>query len=97
MSRENDGTIILESPSGSVVRVIESSGKIEITASGNEIDLNGDSKSLVTHAQLNTALQTFLTVLKAAVVSGCSGGSGGSIASVTLDISGAEATKVKTS
>jgi len=41
--------------------------------------------------ELNTALQTFLTALKAAVASGCQTGAGGNIASVTLDISTAKA------
>lgn len=94
---QEDGTLIWEIPSGSFVRLKQSNGKIEITASGNEIDLNGSTKSLVTHAELNTALQTFLTALKAAVAAGCSAGSGGTIATVTLNISSSEATKVKTS
>jgi len=73
-------------------------GSIEVDpASGKDIKLAGDTKNLITHAELNTALQTFLTALKAAVSSGCQSGAGGNIASVTLDISTAEATKVKTS
>jgi len=77
---------------------IDASGGIIVTpASGENIELAGNTKNLVTHAELNTALQTFLTALKAAVVSGCGAGSGGTVAGVTLDISGAEAAKVKTS
>jgi len=73
-------------------------GSIEVDpASGKTINIAGDTKNFVTHTELNTALQTFLTALKAAVTSGCQTGSGGNIASVTLDISTAEATKVKTS
>jgi len=79
---------INETPSGAI---------IEVDDGAVEVHLNGSTKSLVTHAELNTALQNFLTALKAAVGTGCQSGSGGSIASVTLDISTSEATKVKTS
>jgi hypothetical protein len=94
---QENGTIILESPSGSVLNIKESNGQIDITASGGVVNINGNTKYLVTHSELNTALQSFLTALKAAVSAQCQSGSGASIASVTLDISSAQASKVKTS
>ncbi len=48
---------------------------------------NKGAARFVTYTELNAALQSFLTALKAAVAAGCQGGSGGTIASVTLDIS----------
>jgi len=77
---------------------IDANGGIIVTpASGQNIELAGNTKNLVTHAELNTALQSFLTDLKAAVAAGCDVGSGGTIASVTLNISSAEATRLETS
>lgn len=60
------------------------------------IEINGNSKTLVTHAELNTALQTFLTGLKAAVAAGCQIGAGGLITAAAIDISSAATTTVKT-
>jgi hypothetical protein len=93
---QDDGSVIIETPSGSFVHMKESDGKIIITSDGNMIELNGNSKDFVTHTELNTALQTFLTALKAAVAAGCQAGAGGVITTVTIDISSAKATKVKT-
>jgi hypothetical protein len=93
---QEDGSFIVETPSGSFIHIKESGGKIIVTSSGDMIELNGNSKEFVTHTELNSALQTFLTSLKSAVALGCQGGSGGTIASVTIDISSAKATKVKT-
>jgi hypothetical protein len=93
---QENGSLIIETPSGSFMHMKESDGKIIITSHGDMIELNGNSKDFVTHAELNTALQTFLTALKAAVAAGCQAGAGGVIATVTIDISSAKATKVKT-
>jgi len=93
--REGKKTILKINGATIIVNV---DGSVEIDPdSGKTINIAGDTKNFVTHAELNTALQTFLTALKAAVSSGCQSGAGGNIASVTLDISTAEATKVKTS
>ncbi len=92
---QDNGTIIVETPSGSVLKVQESDGKIVIDASGGEIQLNGSSKSLVTHAALNTALQSMLTAINANFALKLD--TAGSPGVTTLNISAAEATKVKTS
>lgn len=78
--------------------VPDSKGTIEITEAG-VINLNGDSKSFVTHAELNTALQTFITALNLHVHSGVTTGgssSGPPLSSMSLDISASETEKVKT-
>jgi len=93
---QEDGSFIVETPSGSFIQIKESDGKLIVTSSGAMIELNGNTKDFVTHSELNSALQTFLTSLKAAVASGCQSGAGGTIATVTIDISSAKATKVKT-
>ena len=66
-----------------------------IKVTGGVLQLAGSTYALALYENLNTALQTFLTALKAAVAAGCQGGSGGTIAGVTLDISSAKSTKVK--
>ena len=81
-----DGTVIFETPSGVWIKISDVDG---------EIHLNGNSKSLVTHAELNTALQSFITALNLAFASKLNGG--GSPGTLSLNISSAEATKVKTS
>lgn len=58
------------------------------------IEINGNTKSLVTHAELNTALQTMITALNAALGTKLDGG--GTPGALTLDISAAETTTVKT-
>jgi hypothetical protein len=61
---------------------------------GPEIHLNGNSKTFVTHAELNTALQTFVTALNAAFASKENGS--GSAGALTIDISAAATTTIKT-
>jgi hypothetical protein len=77
------------------------SGGQNITASGgnvviegSEIQLNGDSKSLVTYSELNSALQTLVASIDAALATKLAGAS--APAGLTLDISAAEADSVKT-
>jgi hypothetical protein len=70
-----------------------------VKVKGETIELNGDSKKLVTYAELNSALSTFLSGLSATLASGANGG--GPVAfSVPLpssiDISAAETTTIKT-
>jgi len=79
---------------------IDANGKVIITpASGQNIELAGNTKNLVTHAELDTALQTFITVLNAHVHAGVtSGGASTAIPTpMSLNISGAEATRLETS
>jgi len=61
----------------------------------DSIEFMGSSKKLVTHAELNTALQTFVTALNLALGTKLDGG--GTPGTLTLDISASEATKLKTS
>jgi hypothetical protein len=66
--------------------------EIKLDATGN-ITLNGNSKTFVTHAELNTALQTFITALNLHVH-----GSAGTppVTPMSLNISAAATTTVKT-
>ena len=57
---------------------------------GTPLEVNGNSRSLVTHAELNSALQTMLAQLNAAIVT--AGGPGTS----TLDISASKTDNYKT-
>ncbi len=94
-----DGTMIIETPSGSFLNIQESDGKIIIDASGDEIQLNGSSKSLVTHAELDTALQSLKTMINVHthVTVTSLGTPTPPTPPVSVNISAAEATKVKTS
>lgn len=60
------------------------------------MELNGNTLRFVTYDALNSALQTFLTALKAAVAAGCSSGTGGTLGALALDISGSKSTTLKT-
>jgi len=66
--------------------------KIYLDAVGN-IELNGNSKNFVTHAELNTALQSFITSLNLHVH-----GSAGTppVTPMSLNISAAKTTTIKT-
>jgi hypothetical protein len=82
----------------STVHLIIETGKWKLTAT--EIDLNGDTKTFVTWAELNQALQLFLTTLIATLtLAGAAPPLNGlSLAGMipTLDISAAKTTTVKT-
>ncbi len=67
--------------------------RIDLDASGN-IKLNGATKRLVTYAELNTALGTFLTALNAKFATKADGG--GAAGGLSLDISAAETQTVRT-
>lgn len=71
---------------------VNSTGKI--TADGTAIELNGATKSFVTHAALNTALQTLVGAINTAL--GTKKDEPGTPGTLTLDISGAATTTVKT-
>lgn len=62
------------------------------------IELNGNSKTFVTHAELDTALQTFITALNLHVHTSATAGSPTSAptAPMSLDITNAKTTTVKT-
>jgi len=73
-------------------------GKFKIT-DASSIELNGDSKRLVTWGELNTALSSFLTSLGLTLASGAN--SGGPVAFAvplpsSIDISAAKTTTLKT-
>ena len=100
----NDGTITISQsvPDGANITLLPS-GELQINATkpvkiaGESIELNGDAKIFVTHAELDTALQTFISALNlhthptAAV-----GAPSPPTASMSLDISGAATTTIKT-
>ncbi len=67
--------------------------QIDLDGDGN-IDLNGDSKKLVTYAELNTALQSLVTAINAALALKSDGA--GSAGTLTLDISAAETQSLRT-
>lgn len=66
---------------------------------GDEIHLNGSSKTFVTHAELDTALQAFKGLINAHVHTGGTlalGLTGAPSVPMTIDISAAETTTIKT-
>lgn len=80
--------------------------QIKLDNDGN-IDLNGDTKKFVTHAELNTALQSFVTALNAELATINAGAAAAISASGlwltplatganSLDISSAETTTIRT-
>lgn len=83
--------------------------KVPVTIESEEIHLCGDAKNLVTHAELDTALQTYAgkiqgemaSIAAAAAAAIASGGYWSqpltSIGAATIDISSSKAEKVKTS
>lgn len=66
---------------------------IELDTAGL-IKLNGDSKSFVTHLELNTSLQAYVTAVNALFATKLDGG--GTAGTATLDISSAATTTIKT-
>jgi hypothetical protein len=83
--------------------------KVPVTIESEEVHLCGDAKNLVTHAELDTALQTYAgkirgemaSIAAAAATAIASGGYWSqpltSIGAATIDISSSKAEKVKTS
>jgi hypothetical protein len=69
---------------------------IELDVSGN-IKLNGDTKTFVTHAELDTAIQSFITALNLHThPTAATGPPSPPTASMSLDISSAETTTIQT-
>jgi hypothetical protein len=71
---------------------IDNNGDINID-SKNEIHLNGDSKNLVSHAELNTALQSMIVAINSTFATKLDGG--GSPGVVSLDITTSKINTVK--
>lgn len=72
-----------------------------VSVNANQVNLNGDSKSLVTYGELNTALSTFLQQLTVSLSTTPITGNGSPQSTWTdfptsIDISGAEASTLKT-
>jgi len=83
---------------GNEFELLYKGASIKIDVNGN-IKFNGDSKTFVTHAELNTALQSFITALNLHVHSGVTTGPGASGTPGTpmsLDITSAKTTTIKT-
>jgi hypothetical protein len=76
--------------------VPSSTSTIEIDDSGN-VNINGDSRNLVTHAELNTALQTFITALNLHVHPGVTSGAASTAppSPLSIDISASKVNTVK--
>lgn len=86
------GLVSIEHENGTTKIQIDASGNIKID--GAAIQLNGSSKLLVTHAELDTALQSMVTAINGALAT--KKDEPGSPGSVTVDISAAKTTTVKT-
>jgi hypothetical protein len=82
---------------GSGFEILHESAKIQLTDDG-KIKINGDSKQLVTYAELASALNTFLQSLNSHTHSNGNNGSptGAPIVSMSLDISESKTTSVLT-
>lgn len=80
-----------------VIKYDRESGKLTIDGA-KEVDINGDSKTFVTHAELDSAIQTFLTALNlhTHAVTSAPGTTAPPTSSMSMDISSAKTTTVKT-
>ena len=86
------GITSIEHENGTTKIQIDATGNVKID--GTSIQLNGSSKEFVTHAELDTALQSMVTAINAALAT--KKDEPGSPGTVTLDISAAKTTTVKT-
>lgn len=84
---DTDGTVTITNTDGGEVKV-----------AGSDVELNGNSKAFVTHSELDTALQTFVTALNTHVHPTTSPGAPTLTPTPTMsiDISGAATSTVKT-
>ena len=95
--------VLFQDPkSGDYIKYDQTTKELEIKIQGNttvvkgaEVNLVGDTKTMVTYAALSTAIGTFIAALNTLFGTKLDGG--GTPGTLTLDISTAEATKVKTS
>ena len=88
---KDNGDVVLEVPSGKCVVVAEDGN---VTIDGTQIELNGNSKSFVTYAELNTALQGLVTKINLEFAKKLD--TAGSAGTLTLDISASETQTIKT-
>lgn len=88
--QHEETSIIYDSDSGEFII----SGPAKIILQGDAIEINGNSKAFVTHTELNTALQTFVTALNTTFASKLNGG--GSPGTLSLNIASAATTTLKT-
>lgn len=86
------GLVSIEHENGTTKIQIDASGNVKID--GVAIHLNGSSKEFVTHAELDIALQLMVTAINSALAT--KKDEPGSPGTVTLDISAAKTTTVKT-
>ncbi len=81
-------------------KVKVSVGNIDLEITNAQVNIAGSTKSLVTHAELDSALQGLITALNNHLHTGVTTGAGSSgppAAPMSLDISASEAQKAKTS
>ncbi len=79
----------------STYMIMNSEGVIDVM--GSSIELNGNTKTFVTHTELDTALQTFITALNLHThPDPTSGTTGIPSTSMSLDISSSQTTTIKT-
>lgn len=92
----DDGTTVIVYDDES--KELSITGPAKITVKGDAIELNGNTKKFVTHAELNTALQTFINTLMLHVHTSASPGSPTTppTSPITLDISNSATTTIKT-
>lgn len=92
-----DGKIEIDSDSD-VVETVGGKKQSDATGkqvlSGTAIELNGNSKSFVTYSELNSALQSLVSSINTAI--GTKQDGPGATPSLTLDISSAETSSIKT-
>lgn len=90
--------VLFEDPDDSSRIVRDAAGNLLLETDQGTVQINGSSKSLVTHADLNTALQTFITALNLHThPTAATGPPSPPTAPMSIDITTSEAQKVKTS
>ena len=88
------GTLNIKDGHGNTITL--ESGLVKIDSSG-DIELNGNSKSFVTHAELNTAIQTFINALNLHThPTAATGPASPPTAPMSLNITSAETLTIKT-
>ena len=92
----DDGTTVIVYDDES--KELSITGPAKILVTGDAIELNGDSKKFVTHAELSTELQAFINTLMLHVHTSSAPGSPTTppTSPITLDISNSATTTIKT-